>query len=180
MKQRLHGTKIKKRASTLWHPCLPYRVSPLAVSKSGENTHNKRHPMPHASLTTFRCRAAPSPSSPAMSSSADSSPARGRYQRPRSRSLGSFPSRIARVARASHHASSSSGWRHRIRQAAACGPHADREALLVLRSNWHLPVTGWSEARRLRGDCGDRSVDRHHRSQPCAIASSPFRFVAAR
>ena len=54
MKQRLHGTKIKKRASTLWHPCLPYRVSPLAVSKSGENTHNKRHPMPHASLVALR------------------------------------------------------------------------------------------------------------------------------
>jgi hypothetical protein len=54
MKQRLHGTKIKKRASTLWHPCLPYWVSPLSVSKSGENPHDKRHPMPHASLVTLR------------------------------------------------------------------------------------------------------------------------------
>lgn len=43
-----------EKASALWHPCLPYWISPLPVSKSGENAHDKRHPMPRSSLVALR------------------------------------------------------------------------------------------------------------------------------
>jgi len=57
MKGKKKGSTVQNgrgKASALWHPCLPYWISPLPVSKSGENAHDKRHPMPRSSLVALR------------------------------------------------------------------------------------------------------------------------------